>query len=225
MKITEWAEEDRPREKLMMKGVSALSDAELLAILIVSGTTEETAVSLMQRILRDNDNNLNRLGKLELRDLLKYNGIGPAKGISIIAALELGKRRKLQEILELDSITSSEDIFNLFHPIMCDLKNEEFWILLLNHNMKIINKVKLSSGSADRTVLSIKDIIRESIMNRATNIVLVHNHPDGSARPSKADIAITDKVNEACRLMELVLIDHIIVTEKNFYSFRDDNRF
>lgn len=224
MKITEWAEEDRPREKLMMKGVSALSDAELLAILIGTGNNEETAVDLTRRILKDSDNNLNRLGKWELSDFMKYSGMGPAKSISIIAALEIGKRRKMQEILELDEINSSDDIFNIFHPIMCDLKVEEFWILLLNRNRRIITKMKMTSGTSSKTLVSVQDIIREALNNRAENVILVHNHPDGVLYPSKADIEITEKVRNACRLMDMLLMDHVIVTDRTYYSFLEDKR-
>ena len=182
--INQWAEEDRPREKMILKGAEALSDAELLAILIGSGNTEESAVALMQRVLAAAGNDLNRLGKWEIHDFARFKGLGPAKSITILAALELGKRRKLREHAERLTIRSSEDIYHLFHPLLCDLPYEEFWVLLLNQAAKVIDKVRISRGGIDQTTADVRSILREALLQRATQIALIHNHPSGNTRPS-----------------------------------------
>ena len=221
LSINHWAEEDRPREKMMLKGANALSVAELLAILIGSGTKEDSAVSLMQKVLSQCNNNLNILGKWNLNDFTSFKGLGPAKGITIMAALELGKRRAMQESIERTVIKESTDIYNIFHPLLCDIPQEEFWLLLLNQAAKVIDKVRISQGGIDQTTVDIRTIMREAILMRATQIAVIHNHPSGSLKPSKEDIDITTKIKKACDLLNIRLIDHVIVTDANFYSFHD----
>ena len=210
--INQWAEEDRPREKMMLKGAEALSDAELLAILIGSGNTEESAVSLMQRVLSACSNDLNQLGKWEVQDFSRFKGFGPAKSITIMAALELGKRRKLQERPERTTIRSSKDIYEIFHPLLCDLAYEEFWVLLLNQASRVI----------DQTTADVRSILREALMQRATQIALIHNHPSGSPRPSTDDQRLTQLVQKGAQTMNIRLIDHVIVTDGVYYSFNDE---
>lgn len=222
LNINQWAEEDRPREKMMQKGAEALSDAELLAILIGSGNTEETAVALMQRVLAACGNDLSRLGKWEVRDFSRFKGLGPAKSITIMAALELGKRRKLQERPERASIRSSIDIYELFHPLLCDLPTEEFWVLLLNQAAKVIDKVRISRGGIDQTTADVRTILREALLQRAVQIALIHNHPSGNPSPSRADRNLTDLVKKAAQTMNIRLIDHLIVTDGKYYSFCDE---
>ena len=224
LNINQWAEEDRPREKMMQKGAEALSDAELLAILIGSGNTEESAVSLMQRILAAAGNNLHRLGKWQVADFARFKGMGPAKSISVMAALELGKRRTLQEKPERPTVRSSRDIYELFHPLLCDLPTEEFWILLLNQAARVIDKVRISRGGLDQTTADVRTILREALLQRATQLALVHNHPSGNVHPSTDDIHLTQAVREAARLMNIRLLDHVIVTDGGYYSFNDEGR-
>ncbi|MFV0468096.1 MAG: RadC family protein [Dysgonomonas sp.] len=224
LKITDWAEEDRPREKMLLRGASSLSDSELLAILIGSGNRDETAVELAQRILFSVNNNLNSLGKLEIKDLVKnFRGIGEAKAITIVAALEVGRRRKFTEADILTQIRSSQDIYTIFQSMLGDLKHEESWILLLNKANKIIKKLQVSKGGITGTVIDIRLVIKEALENLATNIVLVHNHPSGNENPSREDNAITEKLKNACSLLDIHLVDHIIVCEKTYYSYRDKN--
>ncbi|MBE6288404.1 MAG: JAB domain-containing protein [Mediterranea massiliensis] len=222
--INRWAEEDRPREKMMLKGAAALSDAELLAILIGSGNTEESAVALMQRLLADYKNDLNLLAKCELADFSRYKGMGPAKSISLMAALELGKRRRLQEATERSFICSSKDIYELFHPLMCDLPTEEFWVLMLNQASKVIDRALLSRGGINQTAVDVREVIREAVLKRATQLAVVHNHPSGNPRPSMDDVRLTERIREACRLMDIRLIDHLIVCDGTYYSFCDEGR-
>ena len=224
LNINQWAVEDRPREKMMLKGVEALSDAELLAILIGSGNTEESAVALMQRVLAACDNDLNKLGKWEIRDFSPFKGIGPAKSITILAALELGKRRKSQERSERATIRSSKDIYELFHPLLCDLPHEEFWVLLLNQASKVIDKVRISQGGIDRTAADVRSILREALLQRATQIVLIHNHPSGNPHPSTNDQQLTELVQRGAQTMNIRLTDHVIVTDGKFYSFNDEGK-
>lgn len=222
--INQWAEEDRPREKMMLKGAEALSDAELLAILIGSGNTEESAVALMQRVLAAAGNDLNRLGKWEIRDFARFKGLGAAKSITILAALELGKRRKLREHAERLTIRSSEDIYHLFHPLLCDLPYEEFWVLLLNQAAKVIDKVRISRGGIDQTTADVRSILREALLQRATQIALVHNHPSGNTRPSNDDLRLTQQARQAAQTMNIRLLDHVIVTDGSYYSFCDEGQ-
>ena len=222
--ITQWAEEDRPREKMMMHGASALSNAELLAILIGSGNAAESAVELMRKVLNDYHNNLNELGKASIDDLCRYKGIGSAKAISIFAASELGKRRKEEAVKERVTIRSSKDVYDCFYPLMCDLPTEEFWVLMLNQASKIIDKVKISAGGLSATAVDVRCILREALVKRASAIVLCHNHPSGNIRPSKEDDLLTRHVAQASECMDIRLVDHIILTDGAFYSYSDEGR-
>ena len=222
--INQWAEEDRPREKMMLKGADALSDAELLAILIGSGNTEESAVALMQRVLADCGNNLNQMAKWEVHDFARFKGLGPAKSITILAALELGKRRNLQAQPERKRIICSKDIYELFHPLMCDLPVEEFWILLLNQQGKVIDRVRISQGGISQTTVDVRTILREALLQRAVQIALVHNHPSGNPQPSLEDALLTDRIKQAAQVMQIRLIDHLVVTDGAYYSFNDEGR-
>jgi DNA repair protein RadC len=221
--IKEWAFEDRPREKLLSKGIAALSDAELVAIIIGSGSRNETAVELAKKILLKVNNNLNELGKITIQELIKnFHGIGEAKAISIIAALELGKRRKIADIIEKKEITCSKDVAQIFQPLLCDLPHEEFWILLMNFTNKIIDKYRISQGGIAGTVTDIKIIMKCAIDRLASSIILCHNHPSGKLAPSQLDIDLTMRLKSAGELLEIKTLDHIIVTEKGFYSFADE---
>lgn len=220
--INQWAEEDRPREKMMSKGADALSDAELLAILIGSGNTEETAVELMRRMLATCGNNLNELARWSVRDYSRFKGMGPAKSITIMAALELGKRRKLQEVKERATVRFSKDIFELFHPLMCDLVQEEFWVLLLNQASRVIDKVRISTGGIDGTYADVRSILREALLQRATQIAVIHNHPSGSCQPSTQDRQLTQHILQAARTMNIRMTDHVIISDDKFYSFADE---
>lgn len=220
--INQWAEEDRPREKMMLKGAEALSDAELLAILIGSGNTEESAVSLMQRVLSTCGNDLNQLGKWEVQDFSRFKGFGPAKSITIMAALELGKRRRLQERPERAVIRSSRDIHDIFYPLLCDLAQEEFWVLLMNQAARVIDKARISRGGIDQTTADVRSILREALLQRATQIALIHNHPSGNPRPSPEDQRLTELVRKASQTMNIRLTDHVIITDWKYYSFTDE---
>ena len=222
--ITQWAEEDRPREKMMLHGVSALSNAELLAILIGSGNTEESAVELMRKVLGDYRNNLNELGKVSIDELCRYKGIGPAKAITILAASELGKRRKEEKVEERTTIFSSKDVYECFYPLMCDLPTEECWVLLLNQASTIIDKIRISTGGLNATAVDVRCILREALLKRASAIALCHNHPSGSVRPSREDDRLTQQVNQASQCMNIRLVDHVILTDGAFYSYADEGR-
>jgi DNA repair protein RadC len=224
LKINQWAEEDRPREKMLLHGAASLSNAELLAILIGSGNTEESAVDLMRKVLNDYHNNLNELGKASIDELCRYKGIGAAKAIAILSASELGKRRKDEEIRERHTMSSSKDIYQYFYPLLCDLPVEECWILLLNQACKVIDKVRISSGGISGTVVDTRCILREAILKRASFIALCHNHPSGNIRPSKEDDRLTHQLNQACQVMNIRLIDHIILVDGCFYSYADEGR-
>ncbi|MCD8292539.1 MAG: DNA repair protein RadC [Prevotellaceae bacterium] len=220
--INQWAEEDRPREKMMQKGAQALSDAELLAILIGSGNREESAVALMQRVLERCGNDLHQLGKWEVEEFARFKGLGPAKSITIMAALELGKRRNLQQHTQRAVVRSSKVIYELFHPLLCDLPTEELWVLLMNNKSKVIDKVCVSSGGLEGTLADVRTILREALLHRATQIALVHNHPSGSSRPSPADRLFTVKVKQAAEAMDIILSDHLVLTDGDYYSFADE---
>lgn len=222
MAINQWAEADRPREKMMGKGANALTDAELLGILIGSGNTEESAVELMRRVLAACDNNLNELGKWDVRRFSAFKGMGPAKSLTIMAALELGKRRKLQELKERPQIGYSKDIYDIFHPLLCDAPHEEFWVLLLNHGCKVIDKVRISSGGIDGTYVDVRTVLREALLQHATQIVLVHNHPSGNPRPSTEDKQLTENIQSGAKTMNIRLADHVIVCDGKYYSFADE---
>ncbi len=221
--IKEWAEEDRPREKLMLKGVSALSESELIAILIGSGNDKESAVELSKRILQKADNSLNKLSRLSVNDLISsFRGVGPAKAISIVAALELGRRRKQEEVEVKRKIGSSEDAYLQLFPLLADLNHEETWALLLDRSNKVVSTMHVSRGGISGTVVDIRLILREAINHYASGIILGHNHPSGNCVPSSQDSAITRKLKEAAKWMDIVLLDHIIVCGENYYSFADN---
>ena len=224
LRITDWSEADRPREKLRDKGAETLSDAELLAILIGSGSTKESAVALMQRILSACDNNLNTLGKMSLHELMQYNGIGEAKAITIIAACELGKRRQAAKAAERSDMGSAQAVYEYMHPKMQDLDTEEAWVLLMNQRFRLIKAVRLSHGGLTETAVDVRVILREALLANATTLTLIHNHPSGNARPSGDDDRITHKLKTACETMRLYLIDHLIVTDGRYYSYAEEGR-
>ena len=224
LNINQWAEEDRPREKMERLGAQALSDAELLAILIGSGSPREDAVSLMKRILADCNNNLNTLGKMSIHDLCQYNGVGPAKAITIMAACELGKRRQMESAEERPDLGTATRIYNHMHPVMQDLDVEEFWILLMNQNFHFIKRLRISKGGISETAVDIRIIIREAVLNNATILACCHNHPSGSLRPSRADEELTRSIKNACQLMRIHFLDHVIVTDGAYYSFHEEGK-
>lgn len=220
--IKAWAEEDRPREKLMEKGRHVLTEAELIAILIGSGSKDETAVELSKRILASVGNNLNDLGKLGVSELVKFKGIGEAKAISVMAAMELGRRRKETEVVKRDKISISKDVYDIMKPILLDLPHEEFWLLILNRANLVIKKELISRGGVSGTVVDTKIIFKAAVENYACSIIICHNHPSGNLKPSEADIRITKNIKDAGKLMEIPLLDHLIITENGFYSFTDE---
>lgn len=223
--IKNWAEDDKPREKLMLKGKTALSDAELVAILISSGSRNESAVSLSKRILSSVDNNLNALGKLSLKQLMEFKGIGEAKAVSIAAALELGRRRRAEESVELSKITSSKAVFEIMQPIIGELPHEEFWVLYLNNSNKIIHKSQLSKGGITGTVVDIRLIFKTALEHNAISVILTHNHPSGKLQASDADKDITKKLKVAGEQLDIKVLDHIIITETGYFSFQDEGIF
>lgn len=223
--ITNWSEDDKPREKLMLKGKSVLSDAELIAILIGSGSRNESAVELSKRILASVDNNLNALGKLSLTQLIQFKGIGEAKAISIIAALELGRRRRAEEAVELKKVTSSKIIFEIMQPIIGELPHEEFWVIYLNNSNKVISKSQLSKGGITGTLVDVRIVFKTALEMGATGLILCHNHPSGTLVPSDADKQITRKLKLAGESLEIKVLDHLIVTETNYFSFVDEGIF
>lgn len=224
LNITQWAEEDRPREKMERLGPQALSDAELLAILVGSGSTKEDAVSLMKRILADCNNNLNTLGKKSIHDLCKYTGIGPAKAITIMAACELGKRRQKEKPEERPDLGTATRIYNFMHPLMQDLDTEEFWLLLMNQNYRLIRDIKIGQGGISEVAVDVRIIIKEALLCNATIIAVCHNHPSGSLRPSRADDDLTKSILAACNTMRLKFLDHVIVTDGAYYSYHEKGR-
>ena len=223
--ITNWSEDDKPREKLMLKGKSALSDAELIAILIGSGSRNESAVDLSKRILASVDNNLNALGKLSISQLMTFKGIGEAKAISIIAALELGRRRRSEDAVELKKVTSSKVIFEIMQPIIGELPHEEFWIIYMNNSNKVISKSQLSKGGITGTLVDVRIVFKTALEMGATALILCHNHPSGTLVPSEADKQITRKLKLAGESLEIKVLDHLIVTEASYFSFADEGIF
>lgn len=224
LSIKEWAIDDRPREKMMKKGIDALSNVELIAILFGTGTRNESAVELARKLLDTAGNNLNELAKLTLKDLQQIKGIGEAKAISVLTALELGKRRKIEKIIERKKIQSSKDVFEIFGSLLGDLPYEEFWILLLNRSNSIIEKIKISQGGISGTVTDVRIILKQALDKMASGVILCHNHPSGNLKPSDSDASITQKLKDAGKLMDIVILDHIIITEKGYYSFADDGK-
>ena len=222
IKITDWAVEDRPREKFIQNGTASLSDAELLAILISSGTKDKSAVDLGRELLGIANNNLNNLGKLTIADLRKVRGIGIARAVTIAAALELGRRRKLSEVQYVPQIRSSKDVSDIFQPLQADLLHEEFWILFLNRSNKVISRMKLSQGGISGTVTDVRLVMKKAIECLASGIIVCHNHPSGNLNPSESDSKITQKIKEAGNLMDIQLLDHLIISDKDYYSFADN---
>ena len=220
--IKNWSEDDRPREKLVNKGRSTLSDAELIAILIGSGSRDESAVGLSKRILAATSNNLSELGKRSVKDLKKFKGIGEAKAVTIIAALELGRRRKEGDSLSRKRITSSSSVYELLHPIIGDLPHEEFWVVYLNNSNKILEKQQLSKGGITGTLVDVRLVLKTALELNAVGIILAHNHPSGTLKPSTSDIQLTQKLKGAAASLDVKVLDHIIVTEKAYFSFADD---
>ena len=221
--INQWAEDDRPREKFLLKGKIALSDSELLAILIGSGSRNESAVQLCQRILASTNNNLNQLGKLTIQQLIQFKGIGEAKAISIAAALELGRRRRAEEAEELIKITSAKVVFEIMQPIIGELPHEEFWVLYLNNSNKVICKSQISKGGITGTVVDIRLVFKIALEQHATGVILTHNHPSGKLEASEADKQITKKIKAAGICLDILVLDHIIITDKSYFSFVDEN--
>ncbi len=220
--ITAWAEEDRPREKMQLKGRQSLSDAELIAILIGSGTVGESAVGVAQRILASVDNNLHELGKRTVKELQRFKGVGEAKAITIAAALELGRRRQLSDLRERPRINSSRDAFNAIAPLLNDLHHEEFWLLMLNKANEVFSRERLSAGGMSGTVVDVKQVLKTALDARAAAFIAIHNHPSGNLQPSQADIELTKKLAQAGRLLDMPLLDHLIVSERGYYSFADE---
>ncbi len=221
--IKAWAEEDRPREKLLTKGKQVLSDAELLAILLGSGSREETAVGLAQRILKSVENDLNELGKCAIAELIKFKGMGEAKAIAVVAAMELGRRRQLTDVRVRPQIRGSRDAYDVIAPILIDLQHEEFWILLLNRANKVLSREQISLGGVAGTVVDAKIIFRKAIEGMASGLILVHNHPSGNLQPSQQDIELTKKLKKAGETLDISVFDHLIIANNNYFSFADEH--
>lgn len=224
LRIKELAKEDRPREKMLLKGVSSLSDAELIAILIGSGNKNETAVQLAQKILNSVSNNLNALGKQSVKELMSYKGIGEAKAITIAAAMELGRRKGVAEPLKRDTVQSSNDAFRIFYPVLCDISHEELWVALTNRASNVIEKVKISQGGVGETAIDLPFILKAAINTTCYGIILCHNHPSGNIQPSPQDDTLTARLREAAQLLNIKLLDHIIISDKRYYSYADEGR-
>lgn len=220
--IKNWSDEDKPREKLAQRGRSALSNAELIAILIGSGSREESAVQLSKRILASVDNNLNDLGKLSIKQLMKFKGIGEAKAITIAAALEIGRRRRGEEVAEVNKITSSAVAFELLQPILGELQHEEFWILYLNNANTVLHKEQLSKGGMTGTLVDVRLVLKLALEHGAVGLILAHNHPSGTLKPSSADKQLTQKLKLAAQALDIKVLDHLIVTQKAYFSFADE---
>lgn len=220
--LKNWSDDDKPREKMLNKGVNSLSDAELIAILINSGNKKQTAVELSREILLDNKLNLNELAKLTVADLIKYKGIGEAKAISIIAALELGKRRNYSDLLKKDKVSKSEDIFEIMGNILNDISHEQFWVLYLNNSNKILKKEKISQGGITSTSVDVRLIYKTAIDQHSVSIILCHNHPSGNLSPSSSDIKLTKQIVDAGNILNIKVLDHIIIGGNSFYSFADE---
>jgi len=222
--IKEWNEDDRPREKFLNKGRSSLSKAELIAILLRSGTRQESAIDLARRILNTVDSDLIELGKLKPDALQKINGIGPTKAVTIAAALELGRRRQEAELVKKQQITSSKDIFQVFGTKIGDLLHEEFWVMTVNRNNRILGTRMISSGGITGTVADVRMILRYCLEMNATGLILSHNHPSGNLKPSEQDLKLTHSIKQAAGWMDIELLDHVIVTETAYFSFADEGK-
>jgi len=222
--IKNWSDDDKPREKLVQKGRSVLSDAELIAILIGSGSRSESAVELSKRILASVNNNLNELGKLSPNQLMQFKGIGEAKAVTIAAALEMGRRRRGEEALKITKIGSSRDAFELLRPIIGELQHEEFWILYLNNSNKVLQSAQLSKGGLTGTLVDVRIVMKEALQLGAVALVLAHNHPSGTLKPSNADLEVTQKLKSASEALDIKVLDHLIITQRDYYSFADEGR-
>ncbi|WP_282112832.1 RadC family protein [Maribacter stanieri] len=220
--IKNWSDDDKPREKLVQKGRSVLSDAELIAILIGSGSRSESAVELSKRILASVDNNLNELGRLSIKQLMTFKGIGEAKAVSIAAALEIGRRRRGEDAAKIEKICSSKDVYEILQPLLGDLEHEEFWILFLNNSNKVLHKAQLSKGGITGTLVDVRIVMKQALELGAVAIILAHNHPSGTLRPSAADKQITQKIKVASETLDIKVLDHLIITQKSYYSFADE---
>jgi DNA repair protein RadC len=220
--IKNWAEDDQPREKLLSSGKKSLSDAELMAILLRSGSKGESALSLSKRILNNYQNDLYKLGKASLSELMQYKGIGEAKAISIVAALELGRRRQHVPETKIKTIASSKDAFSFIAAKLQDLLIEEFWVILLSQSSKPIKTIRISTGGVSSVVVDTRIVLRQAISYLASGLILIHNHPSGQLKPSKQDINLTNKLKEGASLFDIKLLDHLIVTDNNYYSFADE---
>jgi DNA repair protein RadC len=221
LNINQWAEEDRPREKMAALGADHLTNAELLAILIGSGSQKESAVDLMKRLLADCNNNLNTLGKMTIRELCNYKGIGEAKAISILAACELGKRRQAESAEERPDLGTATLIYNHMRPKLQDLDVEEFWVMLLNQHHRLIKKVRISHGGITETSVDIRIVMKEAVLANCTILAVCHNHPSGNLSPSKADDELTRGLKRACELMQIHFLDHVIITDGQYYSYHE----
>ena len=221
--INRWAEEDRPREKMISKGAQALTNAELLAILIGSGNDEDSALGLMQKVLAAYDNSIDRLGRLSVDELCRFKGIGPAKAVTILAACELGRRRAVEQP-ERRQIRSAAQVYDYYYPLLRDLPVEECHVMLLNQSARVIDSVRIGMGGLTETVVDVRLILREALIKRATSLILCHNHPSGNLRPSTHDDKLTRQVQEAARLLNISLIDHIIFTDEGYYSYADEGK-
>jgi len=220
--IKHWADDDKPREKLVQKGRSVLSDAELIAILIGSGSRNESAVELAKRILASVNNNLNELGKLSIKQLMQFKGIGEAKAVSIVAALEVGRRRRGEDAQKITKISSSKDAFDILHPTIGELEHEEFWILYLNNANNVLLSSLLSKGGLTGTLVDVRIVMRQALELGAVGLVLAHNHPSGTLRPSKEDRKVTQKLKLASAALDIKVLDHLIITQKDYFSFADE---
>lgn len=220
--IKNWSDDDKPREKLVQKGRSVLSDAELIAILIGSGSRNESAVELSKRILASADNNLNELGKLSIKQLMSFKGIGEAKAVTIAAALEIGRRRRGEEAIVVSKITCSRDAYEILQPLIGELEHEEFWILYLNNSNKVLHKAQLSKGGLTGTLVDVRIVMKQALELGAVGLILAHNHPSGTLRPSTQDKSITQKLKRAADALDVKVLDHIIVTQRDYYSFADE---
>ena len=222
MIIKDWSEQERPREKLFLNGRLAMTDTELLAILIGSGCQKETALCISRKILSDTDYSLSDLSRFSVHKLMKFRGIGKVKALTIIAALELGKRQRGNKVIEAAKLNSSASVFELMQPLLGDLDHEEFWILLLNNANKLKYKWQLSIGGITATLVDVRLIYKKALEMGATSIILCHNHPSGNLKPSQSDIMLTKKVIKGASLLDVKILDHVIITETSFYSFADD---
>lgn len=220
--IKNWSDDDKPREKLVQKGKSVLSNAELIAILIGSGSRNESAVDLSKRILASVNNNLNDLGKLSIKQLMQFKGIGEAKAVTIAAALEIGRRRREEGAEKINTITSSKSVFELLQPNLGELQHEEFWIVYLNNSNKVLHTAQLSKGGITGTLVDVRLVMKQALEFGAVALILAHNHPSGTLKPSKADKEITQKLKTGAEVLDLKVLDHLIITQKDYFSFADE---